>query len=77
MKKVWKLKAPSAHVENLSRETGLPLLIAQLLIHRGITQSGEAQDFLSPRLSHLVSPLEMKDMDRAVEMILHAIDIVP
>jgi len=74
MKKVWKLKAPSPQAETLSREAGLSLLMAELLIHRGIHESRHAQTFLSPRLSHLVPPSELKDMDRAVEMILHSIE---
>ncbi len=74
MKKNWKLKAPSPHLETLSRSSGLHLLLARLLIHRGITEPSDAQNFLSPRLSHLHQPLELKDMDRAVEMILDSID---
>jgi single-stranded-DNA-specific exonuclease len=74
MKKIWKIKPPSPRAETLSRETGLSLLMTQLLIGRGISESPHAQTFLSPRLAHLVSPLELKDMDKAVELILRSIE---
>ena len=75
MKRLWRLKAPpSPCVEVLSREAGIPFLLARLLVQRGIDDPSHAQAFLFPKLSHLVPPLELKDMDRAVEMILRSID---
>ncbi len=50
-----------------------PLLVAQLLINRGLYQTDQARDFLFPTLHHLPVPALMKDMDKAVNRILKAI----
>ena len=74
MKKIWRIKAPSPSAALLARETNLSLLEAQLLIHRGISDAGTAHSFLSPRLSQLLDPMLLKDMDRAVASILRAVE---
>jgi single-stranded-DNA-specific exonuclease len=74
MTKVWKLKPPSPFAPNLSLEISLPVLLSQLLINRGITESHSAQAFLSPRLAHLAHPMDLKDMDQGLDLILRAIE---
>jgi single-stranded-DNA-specific exonuclease len=74
MMKVWKLKPPSPFAPSLAFESGLPLLLAQLLINRGIMESDGAQAFVSPRLANLAHPMELKDMDQALGLILQAIE---
>jgi single-stranded-DNA-specific exonuclease len=74
MTKIWKLKPPSPFAPNLALESGLPLLLAQLLINRGITESYGAQAFVSPRLAHLAHPMGLKDMDQGTELIIRAIE---
>ncbi len=74
MKKIWRLRPPSSHAPQLAREAGLSLLEAQLLIHRGISDPNKARSFLSPRLSQLLDPMLLKDMDRAVASILKAVE---
>jgi len=73
MKKVWKLKPPSPYAPQLARETEISTLKAQILINRGISDSSSIKSFLSPRLSNLIDPMLLKDMDKAVELILKAI----
>lgn len=46
--------------------------IAQLLVHRGITNFDEAKDFFRPDLNQLHDPFLMKNMDAAVERIVQA-----
>ena len=46
--------------------------IAQLLVHRGITNFDEAKEFFRPDLSQLHDPFLMKNMDAAVERIVQA-----
>jgi len=53
---------------------GLSLLEAQLLINRGISDPSTARSFLSPRLSQLLDPMLLRDMDRAVATILKAVE---
>jgi len=48
-------------------------LIAELLLARGIHTAVEAEQFLHPRIEHLLDPFSMLGMDRAVERIRHAI----
>jgi len=50
-----------------------PLLV-QLLHNRGVTRRDEIEEFLSQRMPSLGEPFLMKDMDRAVDRILKAID---
>lgn len=54
----------------LAREMNIPYMIASLLGQRGITDKNEALSFLYPRLADLPSPFLLKDMDRAVDLIL-------
>ena len=74
MKKVWKLKATSPHVEALSRETSLPLIAAQFLVNRGVLDHQSLDSFLSPRLIHLLDPYLMKDMQASIDLIVSAMD---
>ncbi|MBV8113259.1 MAG: single-stranded-DNA-specific exonuclease RecJ [Silvibacterium sp.] len=57
----------------LAREAGLPLLIAELLVARGVRTAAEAERFLHPQFEHLHDPYSMLGMERAVERIRQAI----
>ena len=48
--------------------------LATLLVQRGITNYEEAKTFFRPSLSQLHDPFLMKDMDKAVERVLRAIN---
>lgn len=50
----------------LARELEIPELLAQLLILRGISESGAARRFLDAPLDSLHDPFEMKGMEAAV-----------
>jgi single-stranded-DNA-specific exonuclease len=56
-----------------AREARLPLVLAELLVARGITQAAEAFAFLNPELAHLHDPFLMLGMDRAVDRLERAI----
>lgn len=60
--------------QKLASELEIPLLIAQLLVNRGMTESSVAQEFLHPSLSNLHPPLEMKGMSDAVDRVKRAIN---
>ena len=53
-------------VTTLSDALGVPPIIAQLLIQRGITTFEEAKKFFRPSLDELHDPFLMKDMEAAV-----------
>jgi len=73
----WKIPALSASDPSaataLAREAGLPLLIAELLVARGVRTAAEAEQFLHPQFDHLHDPFSMLGMERAVERIQQAI----
>ncbi len=50
----------------LSQSLQCPLLIAQLLVNRGVNNFDEAKNFFRPELGHLHDPFLMKNMDLAV-----------
>lgn len=60
-------------VSQLSRRTGIPELIARLMVVRGITDPTAALSFLSSDLSSLSDPRLFLGMDRAVSRIKEAI----
>lgn len=62
----------SAQAQSLQESLKVNPAICQLLVQRGITSFEEARDFFRPQLEHLHSPWLMKDMDKAVDRILLA-----
>jgi single-stranded-DNA-specific exonuclease len=57
----------------LAKAAGLPQVLAELLVSRGITDPQAARAFLDPEPSHLHSPLAMLGMDTAVARLEQAI----
>jgi single-stranded-DNA-specific exonuclease len=57
----------------LAREARLPLVLAELLVARGITQAAEAFAFLNPEPAHLHDPFLMLGMALAVDRLKRAI----
>jgi single-stranded-DNA-specific exonuclease len=72
--KVWKLHPPSPSAPSLAAEIGVTPLQAQLLINRALRDPEEARAFLFPRLSSMHDPMLLKDMDRALSVILEALE---
>jgi single-stranded-DNA-specific exonuclease len=70
----WMIKpADSQETSRLAADLGIPPLVAQLLVQRGIGQSEQAHRFLHPSLAHLHNPFLMAGMRDAVERIHKAI----
>jgi single-stranded-DNA-specific exonuclease len=61
-----------ACAEELAEEMRLSLVVAQILVSRGIRTPDEARGFFRPQLQELHDPFLMKDMDRAVERLNEA-----
>ena len=70
--KEWKLKAPAdpETVARLSSELGIDPVLAELLVHRGVTSFEQSRAFFRPSLDDLHDPFLMKDMEAAVELSL-------
>jgi len=75
MDRIWDLKrqGDQNEVKHLSAALNVNMVIARLLVQRGITTYNEAKAFFRPRLSDLHDPFLMKDMDKAVERLDRAI----
>lgn len=76
MKNLWvfKPKPTEISVGLLMSEVRLPRPLANILAQRGIDSFEKARGFFRPGLDSLYNPYLMKDMDKAVERILKAID---
>jgi len=70
----WSFAEPHpAEAAELARAARLPLVLAELLVARGITQPVDAFAFLNPEAAHLHDPLLMLGMNAAVERVERAI----
>lgn len=75
MERIWNLKkqGDQNEVKHLSAALNVNMVIARLLVQRGIKTFNEAKAFFRPRLSDLHDPFLMKDMDKAVDRLESAI----
>ena len=73
MERVWNLKkqGDSNDVKHLSAALNINMVLARLLVQRGIKTFNEAKAFFRPRLSDLHDPFLMKDMDKAVANVIN------
>ena len=76
METKWILQQPvdKQQVAEIVKALGIDENLATLLVQRGITTFEEAKTFFRPSLSQLHDPFLMKDMDKAVERVMRAID---
>ena len=75
MEKRWTiLPADEAKVSSLKEALKINSTICSILVQRGIDQYEIAKDFFRPQLTALHSPWLMKDMAKAVDRILSAIN---
>lgn len=74
MSKRWRIANHDANdVATLERAAGIPRVVAQLLISRGITDPQLARQFVDPKLTSLRDPAELPGATRAAEIIHSAI----
>jgi single-stranded-DNA-specific exonuclease len=75
MEKRWKiLKADESKVLSLKSSLGISLPLCNILVQREIDSFQKAKDYFRPQLCQLHDPFLMKDMEKAVQRILLAID---
>ncbi|MCZ2222600.1 MAG: single-stranded-DNA-specific exonuclease RecJ [Chitinophagales bacterium] len=75
MQKRWNiLEADSGKVASLKNDLKINETICKILVQRGIDNYEKAKDYFRPTLKHLHNPWLMKDMDKAVNRILQAIE---
>lgn len=74
MAKRWRIHPHDPHsVRQLERAAGVPAVVAQLLICRGIHDPQQAQQFLAARLSDLRPPEELPGVAAAAELMQRAV----
>jgi single-stranded-DNA-specific exonuclease len=76
MQPKWELveSRPHEEIENLSRQSRIPYTIARILINRGLDTPQQVDRFFNPMTSHLYDPFQMRDMDKAVNRIVGALE---
>jgi single-stranded-DNA-specific exonuclease len=75
MQKRWKLlDADEATVASLNQALKINPVLCKILVQRGFDTFEKAKDFFRPQLNHLHDPWMMKDMRKAVNRILSAIE---
>ncbi|MBI3018397.1 MAG: single-stranded-DNA-specific exonuclease RecJ [Deltaproteobacteria bacterium] len=75
MKKEWVILKPDPkRISFLSQSLAISPFLATLLVNRGIDELHEAHKFLFGELKDLPSPFLMKDMKKAVDRIIRAIE---
>ncbi len=70
----WIIKPAGPETSILQQELGIPPVIARILAGRGITTPEEGRRFLYSTPADLYDPMLFKDMGKAVERILKAVD---
>lgn len=74
MAKRWRIATYNAdEVARLQRATGIPAVVAQLLLSRGICDAAAAREFLDPKLTGLREPAELPGVTEAAGIIYDAI----
>jgi single-stranded-DNA-specific exonuclease len=75
MQKRWNiLTADEDKVESLRQVLNIHPVLCKILVKRGIETYDKAKDFFRPQLTDLHSPWLMKDMDKAVDRIISAMN---
>ena len=69
----WETATPCPEIRTELEQGGIPSLLAAVLAARGVSSIAQAHRLFAPASEPLKNPLEMRDMDRAVERIRSAL----
>jgi len=73
-KRQWVIKPADARAAQLARSLNVSILLAQVLINRGITDAQAGTAFLRPKLTELVGPEQMPGVQAAVARVKQAVE---
>ena len=74
MARIWRYAVHDApRVKSLSASLGVPALVAQVLLARGVESAEDAREFLSARLLDLHDPSLLPGIDEAADRVVSAI----
>lgn len=75
MKKKWEYIAPNKELTGqISSKYGLSMLVAGILVNRGVTQDEQIKVFLNPTRKDFYDPYLLQDMEIAVDRIIQMIE---
>ena len=75
MKKKWEYIAPNKELTaQIASKYGLSMLVAGILVNRGITQEEQIKIFLNPTRKDFYDPYLLQDMEIAVNKIIEIIE---
>ena len=76
MQKKWLVKTPinRTTVEEFRSELKIDPIVAEILLQRGISNFEEAENFFVPKLEDIHDPFLMKNMETAVDRVIHALE---
>lgn len=72
MAREWTIQPPHPERQRLADDAGIPPLLAQLLLYRGVREAADIPSFLCPRLDALFAPEETPGVARAANLIAEA-----
>jgi single-stranded-DNA-specific exonuclease len=75
MQRTWRIVPhDSGRIEQLVRSSGLPAVVVQILVSRGVYSADEARRFLDTKLMGLRDPQELPGVPAATELLVQAIN---
>ncbi|MEM9658677.1 MAG: single-stranded-DNA-specific exonuclease RecJ, partial [Planctomycetota bacterium] len=75
MPKRWRIAHhDAASIASLQRDAGVPAVVAQLLLARGISDAANVREFLAPKLTGLRDPAELPGVSRAATILHEAVE---
>ena len=70
----WFIKNKKMDYKYMASKYGITELMSRLIVNRDITDDSLIRSYINPEFSMLHEPRDMKDMDKAIEIILHKIE---
>ncbi len=74
MEKKWLLRNTSKDIKTLAKNSGVSEVIAKILINRGFNNEIDIKKFMRASIDDLYDPFLMKDMEKATEIIVRAME---
>lgn len=74
MQKKWMLRVTSLDIDKVSKQAGIPKVIAKILANRDIRDAEKIKEFMESSVDYVNDPFLMADMDLGTDLILDAIE---
>lgn len=72
MREKWIVETKKGDFDSLARRLGVSPLVIRCMINRGLEEESDMRQYLQGTVADLPDPLQMKDVDRAVQILLQA-----